>query len=81
VMSVRDSGHYGDAVASSFIGDATTAASFNTDVASYSPRSTKVSLGVGLLMSKTSALALRYQYLKRDTFSSNMAELLVRWDF
>lgn len=81
VMSMRDRGLYPGAMASSFIGDATTAASFNTDVASYSPRSTKVSLGVGLLMSKTSALALRYQYVKRDTFSSNMAELLVRWDF
>jgi uncharacterized protein with beta-barrel porin domain len=80
VMSVRDRGHYSDAVASGFIGDATAAASFNTDVAAYSPRSTKVALGVGLLMSKTSSLALRYQHVKRDTFKSNMAELLVRWD-
>ncbi len=81
VMSVRDRGQYTDAVTSSFIGDATTGASFNTNVATYAPRSTKVSLGVGLLMSKTSSLAMRYQHVKRDTFSSNMAELLVRWDF
>ena len=81
VFSMRDSGRQTDPVSANFIGDASGSAAFNTNVVSYSPRSTKVSLGAGLLMSKTSSLVARYQYVKRDTFSSNMAELIARWNF
>ncbi len=81
LMTVRDRGQYGDPVTASFIGDGTSAASFNTGVASSSPRSTKLALGVGLLMSKTSSMMVRYQHVKRDSFTSNMAELVARWDF
>lgn len=81
VFSMRDNGRQTDPVSASFIGDASGSAAFNTNVVSYSPRSTKVSLGAGLLMSKTSSLVARYQHIKRDTFSSNMAELIARWNF
>lgn len=80
VMSLRDQGQYQDPVSTSFIGDAS-ATAFNTNVSSYAPNSTEVALGLGLLMSKTSSMTARYQYLSRDTFTSNSAELLVRWDF
>jgi uncharacterized protein with beta-barrel porin domain len=80
VMSLRDQGQYQDPVSSSFIGDAS-ATAFNTNVSSYAPNSTEVALGLGLLMSKTSSMTARYQYLSRETFTSNSAELLVRWDF
>ncbi len=81
LMTMRDRGQNGDPVSASFIGDNTSAATFNTGVAPYSPRSTKLTLGVGLLMSKTSSMMVRYQHVKRDSFTSNMAELVARWDF
>jgi outer membrane autotransporter protein len=81
VSTARERGQDASSIASSFIGDNTSDASFNTDLAANSPRTTKVSLGVGVLMSKTSSLMLRYQHVKRDTFTANRAEMTVRWDF
>lgn len=81
LMSVRERGDFPAAVTSSFIGDNTSAASFSTATQAYEPRSTKLALGVGVLMSKTSSMMVRYQHVKKDTSTSNMAELMARWDF
>jgi outer membrane autotransporter protein len=81
LMSVRERGEFPASVTSSFIGDNTSAASFSTVTNAYEPRSTKLALGVGVLMSKTSSMMVRYQHVKKDTSTSNMAELTARWDF
>jgi len=81
LMSMRDRGTVPSTVNSSFIGDNTGSASFSTVTQAFDPRSTKLALGVGVLMSKTSSMLVRYQHVKRDTSTSNMAELTVRWDF
>ncbi len=81
LMATRDNGLNADPVTASFIGDASSAASFTTGVASYPSNSAKFAFGVGLLMSKTSSITLRGQYEKRETYTSNMAEMVARWDF
>jgi uncharacterized protein with beta-barrel porin domain len=81
LMSVRERGDFPASVTSSFIGDNTNAASFNTVTNAYEPHSAKVSLGVGVLMSKTSSMMVRYQHVKKNTSTSKMAELTARWDF
>lgn len=81
LASMRESGTFPNSLQTSFIGDTTNQANFTTDLSAQTERVSKVSLGVGVLMSKRSSLLARYQYSKNGSFSSDTAELVARWDF
>lgn len=84
VLATRDSGNWAQPINAQFIGDYTNAAAFSTQVASksaYDLTGYRVNLGVELLMSKTSSLALRYDRVKNDSYSANAFDLMARWDF
>lgn len=92
VMSVRDSGTFTKPVRAQFIGDNTAEAMFETQSGFDNVRTnTKGSLGLGLILNKSTSLSLRYETTqrKRDSgttgegksFKSDSAELFVRWNF
>lgn len=81
LLRLRDSSANGvQAISGHFVGDAN-GTDFNTSLADVGKSSTRFQLGVGLLMSKTSTMSVRYQREQRSHYSSDMAELLLRWDF
>jgi len=75
------SGNYDKAIQASFIGDLSTNAVFQTQPVEGTAGATKLSLGAGLLLNKTSSMMVRYDHFRRDAYRHNALELLVRWDF
>ena len=66
-------------VTARFIGDA--AGSFSTDLSAVAPMGTRLQLGVGVLLSKTGSLTVRYQRDERKLYQSDRADLMLRWDY
>lgn len=83
-MATHDFNNWNQPVTAQFIGDTTSNAVFATQVAgnsAYDATGYRVDLGVDLLMSKTSSLALRYNRAHNASYSSDALALTARWDF
>jgi hypothetical protein len=66
-------------VTARYIGD--TSGSFATDLSAVTPIGTRLQLGVGVLLSKTGSMTLRYQRDERKLYHSDRADLMLRWDY
>jgi outer membrane autotransporter protein len=84
IMAQNENGNFAKPITSQFIGDYTNAAAFTTAVAdksAYSRSSLRSTLGLNLLMSKSSSLSVRYDHTNGDDFKSNAFDLMARWNF
>lgn len=88
LAATRDSGAYGKDISAQFIGDLTNTA-FTTESAEASGlNGVKLSMGLGVLLNKTTSMALRYEHAQKrhsgvsgKAFSSDAVEFNVRWNF
>jgi len=83
VMAQNENGNFAKPISSQFIGDYTNTA-FTTEVADksvYGRSSVRGTLGLNLLMSKSSSLSVRYDHTNGDDFKSNAFDLMARWKF
>lgn len=83
VMAQNENGNFAKPISSQYIGDYTNTA-FTTEVADksvYGRSSVRGTLGLSLLMSKSSSLSLRYDHTNGDDFKSNALDLMARWKF
>lgn len=85
LLATKDGGDFARPVIAQYIGDNTAQASFTTQALSegqYDDDSgVKASLGLALLMSKTSSMNFRYEHSQNDKFKSDQLDMIVRWDF
>jgi uncharacterized protein with beta-barrel porin domain len=83
VMAQNEKGNFAKPISSQFIGDYTnTAFTTNvTDKSAYARSSVRGTLGLSLLMSKSSSLSVRYDHTNGDDFKSNAFDLMARWKF
>ncbi|MFW2437383.1 MAG: hypothetical protein ACN4FJ_05940, partial [Parvibaculales bacterium] len=85
LLATKDGGDFARPVIAQYIGDNTAQASFTTQALSegqYDDGSgVKASLGLALLMSKTSSMNFRYEHSQNDKFKSDQLDMIVRWDF
>jgi outer membrane autotransporter protein len=83
VMAQNENGNFAKPISSQYIGDYTNTA-FTTEVADksvYGRSSVRGTLGLNLLMSKSSSLSVRYDHTNGDDFKSNAFDLMARWKF
>jgi outer membrane autotransporter protein len=83
VMAQNENGNFAKPISSQYIGDYTNT-SFTTEVADksiYGRSSVRGTLGLNLLMSKSSSLSVRYDHTNGDDFKSNAFDLMARWKF
>lgn len=84
VMATQESGNFAKPIVAQYIGDNTQQASFTTqmlDEKEYDEGGIKASIGLGLLMSKTSSMNVRLEHNQNDDYESSQLDLFVRWDF
>jgi outer membrane autotransporter protein len=82
VMVLRDSSvNHANSLSARYVGEGAAGTGFRTDLASLGDTTARMQLGLGVLMSKTSSLAVRYQRDQRSQFKADAAELMLRWDF
>ena len=84
VLATKDFHNLSQPISAQYIGDSSSSAQFDTQVANksaYDLTGYRVNFGLNMLMSKTSSLSLRYNRNKNASFVSNAVDLTARWDF